>query len=55
MRNEAGQLVLVSAGQPGGTIHPGGVITTTSVPITTTGGFKIQRVTMLASLFTKFS
>lgn len=47
MRNEQGQLMLVQTGpgQPGGaTIHPSSVITTTSVPITTSTGFKIQRV-----------
>nr|KAG5712640.1 hypothetical protein BaRGS_029695 [Batillaria attramentaria] len=46
MRNEQGQLMLVSAGQPGGAIHPSSVITTTSVPITTSAGLKIQRPTV---------
>ncbi|XP_070184082.1 arginine-glutamic acid dipeptide repeats protein-like isoform X2 [Littorina saxatilis] len=46
MRNEQGQLMIVQTGgpgQPGGTsLHPN-IITTTSVPITTSTGMKMQR------------
>ncbi|XP_070195793.1 transcription initiation factor TFIID subunit 4-like isoform X2 [Littorina saxatilis] len=46
MRNEQGQLMIVQTGgpgQPGGaSLHPN-IITTTSVPITTSSGMKMQR------------